>query len=217
MRIRDKVLTALAAAILAALVPLTTQAQAQGPPERPSGLTAGVSQQQTVLKWNNPRDPSITHHRVYRRTIGIHPIGEFQTHEPDTGSPETMYTDQRTEPGRVYVYRVTAVNTAGESPKSGYVRVNTRVTKVPKSWRGTIPPKNVATDGTSMRLTPFTGTRPIQYPDITNIRPTLIDSTAWPRTKPFPEICRGIMRAIAQWAREEYRRTHTLQATALAE
>lgn len=180
MRIRDKVLIALAAAILAALIPLTTQAQ--GPPERPLGLNAGVSQQQTVLKWNNPRDSSITHHRVYRRTIGIHPVGEFQTHEPDTGSPETRYTDQRTEPGMVYVYRVTAVNTAGESPRSGYIRVNTRVTKVPESWRGTLPPKNVVTDGTKIRLAPFTGTRPTQYPDATNIRPSLIDWPAWTRT-----------------------------------
>ena len=180
MRIREKALIALAAAILAALIPLTTQAQ--GPPEIPLGLTAGVSQQQTALKWNNPRDSSITHHRVYRRTVGVHPIGEFQTHEPDTGSPETMYTDQRTEPGRVYVYRVTAVNTAGESPRSGYIRVNTRVTKVPESWRGTLPPKNVVTGGTSIRLAPFTGTRPTRYPDATNIRPALVDWPAWTRT-----------------------------------
>ena len=215
MRIRDKALIMLAAAILATLAPMT--AQAQGPPDRPSGLTAGVSQQQTVLRWNNPRDPSITHHQVYRRTVGVHPVGEFQTHEPDTGSPETMYIDQRTEPGRVYVYRVTAVNPAGESPRSSYTRVNTNVTKVPPSWTGALPPGKVVTGGTTRRLTPFTGTRPTGYPDAASIRPALVDWPVWTRTWSFPEICRGIMRAIPRWALEEYRRTNTLHVAAQAE
>ena len=115
------------AVMLSVLLP--TAALAAEPPERPTGLAVAAAPSQVVLGWDDPQDPTITHYRIYRRIIGVHSIGEFQLHEPDTGSATPGYQDRSIEPGKSYVYRVTAVNAAGDSPWSGYAR--TRIKPVP--------------------------------------------------------------------------------------
>ena len=95
-------------------------------PARPTGLSASdVTHESVTLGWDDPDDDSITGYRVLRRDIANDPPGVFATVAGDTGSAAASYTDTTVSAETRYTYRVVAVNVTGESPRSGYVNVET--------------------------------------------------------------------------------------------
>ena len=95
-------------------------------PSEPTGLTAPtVTHDSVSLSWNDPDDDSITHYKILRRNPQTDNPGQFTTIESNTGSSATFYTDSTVASETKYVYRVVAVNEAGDSPQSGYVNVST--------------------------------------------------------------------------------------------
>jgi len=94
------------------------------PPAAPQNLTAAAAADGTVaLSWDAPDDPSITGYQVLRKLRGTR---DLQVHVDNTGSVDTAFADPETEPGQRYVYRVKAINAAGISDWSNYVRVTAR-------------------------------------------------------------------------------------------
>ena len=107
-------------------VPASTAfAQDNGPPARPTGLTAQAAHDQVSLSWNDPGDESITGYRILRRNKETDGPGVFHTIRANTGSSGTSYTDRSVEPETRYVYRIKATNTHGLSPQSGYANADT--------------------------------------------------------------------------------------------
>ena len=95
-------------------------------PASPTGLSAGtVAHNSVTLNWRDPQDDSITGYVILRHDKAIHEEGIFITVEDDTGSADTTYTDDTAEPDRQYVYRIKAVNAAGLSEISSWVRAYT--------------------------------------------------------------------------------------------
>jgi len=68
------------------------------------------------LTWTQSTGPGITQNKVYRSTTG--PGGPYTLRT--TLSATTTYTDTGLTSGASYYYVVTAVNSGGESPFSGY-------------------------------------------------------------------------------------------------
>ncbi len=124
-----------AAAVLALVaVVLGPAASAQQPvaPGGPTGLEAvSVAHDSVSLGWDDPGDGSVTGYKILRRDRDADAPGVFATIVEDTGSADVSYVDESVEPERRYVYRVVAVNAAGESPWSGYVNVDTPAAPVP--------------------------------------------------------------------------------------
>ena len=112
-------------ALTSAATDAVAAAQPTEPPDKPTGLTAEAGHDQVVLSWDDPGDDSITGHMILRRDKAIHEEGTFATVSPDTGSAETMYTDDTVEPNQQYVYRIKAINAAGLSEISSWVRAYT--------------------------------------------------------------------------------------------
>ena len=112
-------------ALTSAATDAVAVAQPTEPPDKPTGLTAEAGHDQVVLSWDDPGDDSITGHMILRRDKAIHEEGTFATVSPDTGSAETMYTDDTVEPNQQYVYRIKAINAAGLSEISSWVRAYT--------------------------------------------------------------------------------------------
>ncbi|MFP4545569.1 MAG: fibronectin type III domain-containing protein, partial [Methanomassiliicoccales archaeon] len=86
-------------------------------PSAPQDLTASSSDGKVSLSWNAPSDDggaSITDYRIYRGTSS----GQL-SHHTTTGS--TSYTDSSVTNGQKYYYKVSAVNSEGEGPKSSEV------------------------------------------------------------------------------------------------
>ena len=107
-------------------------------PARPTGLSAsGVAHDSVTLSWDDPDDDSITGYRILRRDIANDPPGTFSTVAGDTGNAAASYTDTTVAPETRYAYRVVAVNVTGESPRSGYVNVET-----PEEPANDPPPQN---------------------------------------------------------------------------
>ena len=52
-------------------------------------------------------------------------MGRFDIINPDTGTADTAYTDTDVTPSTRYVYRVKAINPAGTSRQSRYLRAQT--------------------------------------------------------------------------------------------
>ena len=95
-------------------------------PARPRTLTAPVVAHDSVmLSWRNPQDDSITGYVILRRDKAVHEEGVFDTTASDTGTATTTYTDDTVEPNRQYVYRIKAINAAGPSEISSWVRAYT--------------------------------------------------------------------------------------------
>ena len=93
------------------------------PPPAPENLTATVNPDGSVtLTWDNPQDDSITGYQVLRRRPQE---GEDRllVYVENTGNTGTSYTDTDVTPGVRHVYRVKAINAAGLSQRSNYVRV----------------------------------------------------------------------------------------------
>ena len=84
-----------------------------------------VTHNSVTLSWRDPQDDSITGYVILRRDKAIHEEGIFQDVEDDTGSADTTYTDDTAEPNRQYVYRIKAINAAGLSEISSWVRAYT--------------------------------------------------------------------------------------------
>ena len=100
-------------------------AEPSGPPARPTGLSSTVSHDTVTLTWDDPNDDSITGYVILRRDKEIHEEGTFVTVAPDTESAATTYTDDTVEPSKQYVYRIKAINAAGLSEISSWVRAYT--------------------------------------------------------------------------------------------
>ena len=101
------------------------------PPARPTGVVSAASSDLVLLSWADPQDSSVTGYRILRRLWAGDEPGDFQTLAEDTGSAETAYADDTVETGRVYVYRVLAVNPVGVSEPSSDVRVRTNAPVAP--------------------------------------------------------------------------------------
>jgi fibronectin type 3 domain-containing protein len=85
---------------------------ATAPPPQPLGLNAGGNPNSTIsLDW--APTPGATSYRIYRGTASG---GEASTPIATVTSPE--YTDTNVTSTPIYFYEVTAVNSAGESPRS---------------------------------------------------------------------------------------------------
>ena len=104
----------------------SNEARALLKPASPTGLSAGtVAHNSVTLTWRDPQDDSITGYVILRRDKAIHEEGVFKDVEDDTKSADTTYTDNTAEPDRQYVYRIKAINAAGLSEISGWVRAYT--------------------------------------------------------------------------------------------
>ena len=93
------------------------------PPGRPRNLTGAANPDGTVtLSWDAPDDDTVTGYQILRRRPGE---GEktLLVHVNDTGSTATEYTDSDVTPDVRHVYRVKAINAAGLSSWSNFVRV----------------------------------------------------------------------------------------------
>ena len=128
---RTPVIFAAMAALVLAIAGFATlyyQAEAQdgSAPAKPRTLTAPVVAHNSVtLSWRDPQDNSITGYVILRRDKAIHEEGIFITVEDDTNSADTTHTDDTVEPSRKYVYRIKAINAAGLSEISSWVRAYT--------------------------------------------------------------------------------------------
>ena len=106
-------------------------------PAKPSGLAGSVSHDSVALSWDDPGDDSITGYRVLRRSRDGDEYGDgqgaagFVAIVDDTGSSSASYTDTSVTAQTRYVYRVKARNSAGLSPRSGYVNVETSAAPAP--------------------------------------------------------------------------------------
>jgi glucose/arabinose dehydrogenase/fibronectin type 3 domain-containing protein len=87
-------------------------AQAPSVPAAPTGLSATAGDKQVALAWN--ASPGAVTYNVYR---GITSDGQGDT-PIATGVTSTSFTDSGLTNGTTYYYKVTAVNAAGESPRS---------------------------------------------------------------------------------------------------
>ena len=95
-------------------------------PARPTGLSASeVAHDSVTLSWDDPDDRSITGYRVLRRDVANDAPGVFTTVVENTGTSAVTYVDGSVAAETGYVYRVVAINAAGESPQSSYVNVET--------------------------------------------------------------------------------------------
>ena len=112
----DETLTSAATSAVAAAEP-------SEPPPPPTNLTATVNADGSVtLSWDAPDDDSVTGYQVLRRRP---PMGEttLEVYVDDTGNTDTTYTDRSVTADVRHVYRVKAINAAGLSEESNYVRV----------------------------------------------------------------------------------------------
>ena len=94
-------------------------------PAKPTGLVSEVSHDSVTLRWDDPGDDTITGYVILRRDKQVHPEGTFAEITGDTAGAQTTYTDDTAEPGRQYVYRIKAINAAGVSEISSWVRAYT--------------------------------------------------------------------------------------------
>ena len=109
----------------------SNEARVQLPPAAPKRVVSAASSDLVLLSWADPQDDSVTGYRILRRLWAGDEPGEFSTLAADTGSAETAYADDTVETGRVYVYRVLAINPGGASEPSSDVRVRTAAPVAP--------------------------------------------------------------------------------------
>jgi len=105
------------------------------PPSPPRNLTGYSYNATACLKWEEPANTGnaqITNYRIYRGTTP-----STETLYAITGNV-LAYTDTNVTTGNTYYYKVTAVNTAGESDFSNEVSVNVVAPAAPS------PPRNLA-------------------------------------------------------------------------
>ena len=110
--------------------------QAARLPAKPRSLTAEVAHASVTLTWRDPQDDSITGYVILRRDKAIHQVGTFETVASDTGSAGATYTDGTVQPDKQYVYRIKAINAAGLSEISSWVRAYTPSVPLPAKPTG---------------------------------------------------------------------------------
>ena len=110
--------------------------QAARLPAKPRSLTAEVAHDSVTLSWRDPQDDSITGYVILRRDKAIHQVGTFETVASDTGSAGATYTDGTVQPDKQYVYRIKAINAAGLSEISSWVRAYTPSVPLPAKPTG---------------------------------------------------------------------------------
>ena len=110
----------------------SNETRVQLPPAAPKRVVSAASSDLVLLSWADPQDDSVTGYRILRRLWAGDEPGEFSTLAEDTGSAETAYADDTVETGRVYVYRVLAINPGGVSEPSSDVRVRTAAPVAPQ-------------------------------------------------------------------------------------
>ena len=103
------------------------------PPARPTGVVSASSSDLVLLSWADPGDDTVTGYRILRRLWAGDEPDDFRTLAEDTGTAETDYADDTVETGRVYVYRVLAINAGGVSEPSRDVRVRTAAPVAPRT------------------------------------------------------------------------------------
>ena len=111
--------------------PPPPEPESQDPPAQPTGLTSAVTHNKVTLSWDDPGDDAITGYRILRLNRAEDNLGEFHIHVSNTGSAATSYLDSDVEPETRYVYRIRALNSQGESPRSGYTNADTPAAPVP--------------------------------------------------------------------------------------
>ena len=109
----------------------SNEARVQLPPAAPKRVVSAASSDLVLLSWADPQDDSVTGYRILRRLWAADEPDDFRTLAEDTGSAETVYADDTVETGRVYVYRVLAVNPGGVSEPSQDLRVRTATPVAP--------------------------------------------------------------------------------------
>ena len=95
------------------------------PPPAPQDLTATDNEDGSItLSWSAPNDDSVTGYQIMRRRPRE---GEdtLLVRVKNTGSTATTFTDTNVEAGKLYVYRVKAINEVGVGEQSNYVNVDT--------------------------------------------------------------------------------------------
>ena len=95
------------------------------PPPAPQDLTATVNEDGSItLSWSASNDDSATGYQIMRRRPRE---GEntLLVYVANTGGTATTFTDTDVEAGKLYVYRVKAINEAGVGEQSPYVNVET--------------------------------------------------------------------------------------------
>ena len=120
------IFAAIAAIVLASIAVQPAAAQDSAViPHSPTGLSTDVSHDLVIVSWDDPGDDSITGYVILRRDKDIHDADTFVTMVPDSGTTNTLYIDASIEPDKRYVYRIQAINAAGTSERSTWVRANT--------------------------------------------------------------------------------------------
>ena len=152
--------TAVTLRVLAALAVAAVLAQTTGggawalpsePPERPTGLEAtSVAHDAVSIAWDDPGDSSISGYEILRRNRDTDALGVFTAIEENTGTADTAYIDASVTASTRYVYRVKAVNSAGESPQSSYVNVDTPAGPPPPARPAGLEATSVAHDAVSI-------------------------------------------------------------------
>ena len=94
------------------------------PPDQPIRLAAAASHDSVILFWEYPADDTITGYRILRRDLTDGGDPQFGTVVEDTGTTYTTYTDDTVEAGRLYEYRILALNSQGAS-EPGDIRTRT--------------------------------------------------------------------------------------------
>ena len=99
-----------------------TETESIEPPPSPTNLTATVNADGSVtLGWDAPDGDNVRGYQILRRrpTMGENSLSVFVD---DAGNTDTTYTDEHVTAGVRNVYRVKAINAAGLSSASNYVR-----------------------------------------------------------------------------------------------
>ena len=109
----------------------SNEARVQLPPAAPKRVVSASSSDLVLLSWADPQDDSVTGYRILRRLWAGDEPDDFRTLAEDTGSAETAYADDTVATGRVYVYRVLAINPGGVSEPSQDLRARTNAPVAP--------------------------------------------------------------------------------------
>ena len=97
------------------------QQQPQSPPPAPTSLAALVNDDgHIVLSWTAPDDDSVTGYQILRRRPA-EGEDELLVYVANTDSTVTTWSDTNVTSGVQHVYRVKAINSAGQSHWSNYV------------------------------------------------------------------------------------------------
>ena len=104
--------------------PHYVSATLDGPPARPTGLTATAGDQSVALSWNDPGNSSISgyEYQVNHTDTGTGNLSGWSAWAdiPDSGSATTSHTFTGLTNGKEYRYKIRAVNTHGESESAPY-------------------------------------------------------------------------------------------------